>query len=165
MDDLQFRTNTTPEKKREYLRRIQVPLSLAILLSGFLSIGGVVILAEGITAQVWESDRFVTFCYNLLFCLIAFCSFLSLIKIIVDEKPFSKTLTVSMNLIAVLTLLASFLFPRIPGYVSSGFEILRLSADFILLDGKIFLTGLFLLILSRLIGTGFEMQKEMEEIL
>ena len=70
-----------------------------------------------------------------------------------------------MNLIAVLTLLASFLFPRIPGYVSSGFEILRLSADFILLDGKIFLTGLFLLILSRLIGTGFEMQKEMEEIL
>ena len=59
MDDLQFRTNTKPEKKREYLRRIQVPLSLAILLSGFLSIGGVVILAEVIYAQVWEYERFV----------------------------------------------------------------------------------------------------------
>ncbi|MBR3684044.1 MAG: helix-turn-helix domain-containing protein [Lachnospiraceae bacterium] len=91
------------------------------------------------------------------------CIFISLIKILIDESPFSKTLSYCVRIVSVLYLVGSVLFPRLSGYQSSGFDIIKVG-DFVLVDGNVLLFGLLLYIFGLLIQEGFKMQKELDAI-
>ncbi|MBQ2802005.1 MAG: DUF2975 domain-containing protein [Lachnospiraceae bacterium] len=92
------------------------------------------------------------------------CIFISLIKILIDESPFSKTLSYCMRIVSVLYLAGAVLFPRLSGYEPSRLRIFS-SADFVLIDGAVLMFGAILYILSMLIEEGFKLQKELDEVL
>ena len=89
---------------------------------------------------------------------------MTLVKILVDEKPFSKTLTWCIRIMGVMFMASAVIFPRLSGFQSSGFDIFA-SGDFVLIDGKMLVPGILLIVLGNLVMAGFDMQKEMDEIL
>lgn len=164
METNDFETDTKVSPKREFLHRMNGVMICAIFLTGVCAIAGVLFFVKGIPGKAWLDMGAIGFARRSLFYLVDLCALVSLLKIAIDEKPFSKTLTACIRIIAGLYIAASVLLPRLPGYQSSGFSLFW-TRDFTLIDGANLLTGLLLLILSCLIQAGFAMQKEMDEIL
>lgn len=91
------------------------------------------------------------------------CIFASLVKLLIDEKPFSNTLTLCMKVLAVLYVLEAVIFPRFDGYTTT-FQLFSWGNK-ALLDGNLLTIGVVLYVLSMIIQEGFHTQKEMEEII
>ena len=89
--------------------------------------------------------------------------FVSLIKVIYDEKPFSHTLVLCARIICGLYLLGSILLPRLSGF-ETNYEIFSFGS-FTLIDGNFLIRALLLYVFSEIIYEGFSMQKDIEEIL
>lgn len=159
-----FKTDTEPITKRGFPEKVGFLLTVSIFLTGLCSAGGVWFLIRAIRDAVWNEMGMMAFARKSLTFLCIFCAFLSSVKIAIDEKPFSRTLSICLWIIGGLITAASLLFPRLPGYQSSGFELFS-SNGFVLIDGMILMTGILFFILGSLIQAGFEMQQEMDEIL
>ena len=159
-----FVTDTAKTPKKEFLNRMSGIFTCAVFLTGICSIAGIWFLGYGVIHREWNEMGVVPFAWKTLMYLICMIAFVSLVKIAIDEKPFSRTLTWCIRIIGILLLTASVLFPRLPGYHSSGFEIFA-SQHFTLIDGAILLPGILFLIFSALIEEGFRMQKEIDEVL
>ena len=147
-----FELDTQPKKKQDFLKRIRIWIGVAIFLTGAMTIAGIdytvdMLFVKGIGKQE-----------------IASLAFVLLIKILIDEKPFSSTLTKGIQFSGLLFVIASIVIPRLGGYQSSGFEICSYGS-FVLIDGMFLLPGLLLIVLGRIIMAGFVMQKELDEIL
>lgn len=164
MENNTFKLDTEKSAKRSFLKRVNVAFSSAIVLTSIISVAHFIFLIRGISEQAWKELSVAGFVEMEFAYLSMFCIFISLIKILMDNKPFSKTLTYCIRIISVLYFVGAILFPRLSGYESSGFDILR-AGDFVLIDGKVLLFGLLLYIFSVLIEEGFKMQKELDEIL
>lgn len=100
--------------------------------------------------------------YAILFMY--FCCFVSLLKIALSDQPFSKSLVLCVQMIGWLFLASSVLFPRLPGYHSSGFEIFSYRS-FVLIDGINLTLGILIIIFGCLIHEGLRMQKDLDEVL
>ena len=72
----------------------------------------------------------------------------------VDEQPFSTTLTRGFSFIGILFMLVSVLIPRMGGYRSSGIELCSYGF-FVLCDGVYLIPGILLIVLGRIIRAGF----------
>ena len=168
MNNNDFKTDTNYVIRKKFSNKIEILLTISIFLTGFCSIGGVSFFITAVRENSWNEIGANTFAWKSLMFLCMFCAFISLVKIFInisiDEKPFSKTLSVCLWVIGGLFIVASVLFPRLSGYQSSGFELFS-SKNFVLIDGMILVLGLLFLILGSLIQAGFEMQKEMDGIL
>lgn len=164
MNNNDFYTNTQKSFKKEFLNKITGVFIAALFLTGLCSIGGFFFLFRGISEKVWSEIGIANFTWRLISFTSILCTFISLIKIAIDEKPFSKTLTCCLRIIALLFFFASFLLPRLSGYQPSGFALFS-AHNFVLIDGSILMTSLLLLILSSLIQAGFAMQREIDEML
>lgn len=64
----------------------------------------------------------------------------------------------------LLFLASSVLFPRLPGYHSSGIEIFSYGS-FVLIDGINLTLGILIIIFGCLIHEGLRMQKDLDEVL
>ena len=159
-----FKLDTQKSVKKNFLEKVKWPVSWAILFTGFVSIIGVVFIIRGVAEQLWNELGAANFVQQGLFYLSVICIFISLVKILVDEKPFSRTLSYCMRIVSVLYFIGAVLFPRLPAYQSSGFDVFS-AKDFVLLDGKVFLFGLLVYVFSVLVKEGFELQTEVDEIL
>lgn len=159
-----FKTNTLQSNKKNFLNKITGIFICAVFLTGICSIAGISFFIRGISEKIWLETGLVEYVKQSTLYLCCLCIFVSLIKIAIDEKPFSNTLTCCIRMIAILFLACSVLIPRLPGYQKSCFVILS-NQYFTLIDGTILLPGLLLFILSILVREGFEMQKELDEIL
>lgn len=164
MKDNDFRTDTDYVIKKKFSEKVGSLLTIAIFLTGFGSIGGMWSIISAVRDGSWNEIGVNAFAWRSLMFLCIFCAFIALMKIAIDEKPFSKTLAICLWTIGGLVMVASILFPRLSGYRSSGFELFS-SKSFVLIDGMILVVGILFIILGSLIKAGFEMQKEMEEIL
>lgn len=165
MERNDFRTDTAVQVKKDFIGRIGATFTAAIFLTGISFAAGVWGVAEGVRDCVWAESGAAPFVWKIFQTAIMLLIFLSLVKIAVDEKPFSKTLTWCIRIIGILLAAASAVMPRLEGYRSSGFEILSAGGGRPLIDGAILLAGLLLIILGNIIMAGFYMQKEMDEIL
>ena len=159
-----FRVNDKKEIRRRFNSRISLLLFISFFLTGFFSISGIWFLVQGIPGKWWEEMGASTFAWRVLQYLCAFSILIALIRIALSETPFSKTLTVCLWWIGGLFIAASVIFTRLPGYVTSGFRLFT-SGDFTLVDAGLLLPGLLLVILGSFVKMGFEMQKEIDEIL
>lgn len=159
-----FKTDTQKTPKKEFLSKVSGVFICALFLTGICSLGGICYIIRGIAEKVWQENGMADFAWRSMFYLVIISAFISLVKIAVDEKPFSRTLTYCVRAMAGIFLIASLLIPRLSGYQSSGFEIFS-KGSFVLIDGGILLPGLLLLLLSCLIKEGFDMQREINEIL
>lgn len=164
MPENNFKTNITKDNKKQFSSRFATLLGISIFLTGFLSIMGVYYIFHGIIVQEWTLSGFQDFAWRTLLFSSSIISFIGLVEIAVNEKPFSKILTFCVKLIGGLFTASAFLIPRLPGYSSSGFEIFS-CGSFVLIDGAILIPGLLLIILGGLISEGFHMQKEIDEII
>lgn len=164
MKDNDFRTDTNYVIKKKFSEKVGFLLIIAIFLTGFASIGGIWSIISIVRDGAWNELGTNAFAWRSLMFLCMFCAFIALIKIAIDEKPFSQTLSICFWIIGGLVTVASFMFPRLSGYQSSGFELFS-SKNFVLIDGMILVVGILFIILGSLIKDGFEIQKEMEEIL
>ncbi|MDO4338876.1 MAG: DUF2975 domain-containing protein [Eubacteriales bacterium] len=164
MKDNDFRTDTNNVIKKNFSEKVGSLLMIATFLTGIGSIGGVWSMISMIKDGSWSEIGINAFAWRSLMFLCMFCAFIALVKIAIDEKPFSKTLSVCLWIIGGLIIAASIVFPRLSGYRSSGFELFS-GKNFVLIDGMILVVGILFIILGSLIKDGFEMQKEMEEIL
>lgn len=164
MDRNDFRTDISGYQKKDFLKQIGGIFMAAVCLTGLCSIAGIWSIVRGIQQSVWNEIGAASFTWNAFRTVIMILIFGSLVKIAVDEKPFSKTLTWSIRIIGLLFVIASFTIPRLEGYQSSGFEIFS-SGSFVLIDGAILIIGLLLIILGNIVMAGFSIQKEMDEIL
>lgn len=144
--------------KKEFLERIKVPFNLALLLTAIQSIAAIVSLIVGIVNGAWKGQGASQFVAGTMFHLSIICIFVSLIKILIDEKPFSNTMVMCLRIIATLYTIGSVVLPVCPGYASS-FVFLAI------FDGSVLSVGVWLYILSVMIREGFDMQTELEETL
>lgn len=144
--------------KKEFLEKIKVPFNLALLLTLFQSIAAVCSLIAGVINGSWRGEDASRFVSSAIFGFSVICIFVSMIKIIIDEKPFSNTLVMCLRIIAVVHVIGSVVLPVCPGY-ESAFEFLAI------FDGNVLSRGVWLYILSVMIKEGFSMQTELEEVL
>lgn len=159
-----FCMNTRKKERRVFSQKTAVLLSFSIFLTGIVSLAGIYFFVRSVMEKTWNTTGMYAFAWKTLIYFIFFCCFVSMVKIALEEKPFSKTLTYCIWIIGGMFLAASFVFPRLEGYHSSGFELFS-SGSFVLIDGMFLLPGLLFIILGSLIKAGFEMQREMDEIL
>lgn len=164
MNTNDFQTNTDSGIRKTFSGRLKGLLAVSVFLTGFCSIGGTVFFIRAVRDGAWRDMGITPFAWKILIFLCMLCAFIALLRIAVEERPFSKTLSACVWLIGGLFTAASILFPRLPGYQSSGFELFS-GKHFVLIDGTVLMAGILLLILGSLIKAGFEMQKEMDEIL
>ncbi len=164
MKENDFELDISIYNKHDFLKKIGILLKTAIFLTGvssIISIGGIIVAVQ---QSVWNKIGVATFVWKIILSVIGILIFGSLIKILADKKPFSKTLTWSIRIIGILLVITSFLLPRLNDYQPSGFEIFAFKKG-VLFDGYTFLSGIILIILGNVIMAGFEMQKEMDDIL
>jgi predicted transporter len=164
MKENDFTTDITAVGKKNFLHRIGACFMAAICLTGLRSIAGILGIIAGIRENVWNEVGMASFVWKIFLTVIIVLLFCSLVKMAIDEKPFSGTLTWCIRIIGALFVLASLVIPRLDGYQPSDFRILS-SGDFVLIDGSILIFGLLLIILGNIVMAGFSMQKEMNEIL
>lgn len=164
MENHTFKLDTQKSVKKNFLEKINSVYSIGLFLTGLTSIGGVIFTFKGIAEQHWKEMGVAGFVQTEFYYLSIICIFISLIKILIDESPFSKTLSYCMRIVSVLYLAGAVLFPRLSGYEPSGLRIFS-SADFVLIDGAVLMFGAILYILSMLIEEGFKLQKELDEVL
>ena len=158
-----FRTDSTQSEKKEFLKRIGAVFSLSIILTGIAGIAGAVSLI-GTAVDGVDQLCSAKAAWQILYTAVILLVFVSLIKIAIDEKPFSQTLTWTIRLIGIFFIAASVVIPRLSGYQSSGFEFFS-SGSFVLIDLGVLLPGFLFVILANIIKAGFDMQREMDEIL
>ncbi|MDO5424204.1 MAG: hypothetical protein Q4F41_10795 [Eubacteriales bacterium] len=159
-----FQTDTRKPGKKEFLHRMGGVFTAALFLTGLYSATGLYFFVRSFSTHPWEEIGAAGFAWKCLTYLTAICVLVSLVKIALDEKPFSRTLAVCVRLIGGMFLAASVVIPHLSGYTFSGFAIGK-AGSFVLADGMILLPGLLLLLLGSLIQAGFDTQKEMDEIL
>lgn len=129
-----------------------------------MALGSITFFIIGIQESIWREIGMAAFVWRTFIEVITLIIFFSLIMLIINKRPFSKNLTWSIRIIGILFAIAAFVIPRLQGYESSGIEIFA-SGSFVLIDGAILIPGLLLIILGNIIMAGFDMQKEIDEIL
>ena len=159
-----FKTNTTVKTLKPFSKRIRILLYLSIFMTGLLCISSIGQIIIALKEKILQSPDLIPFAWKCLFFLCTLCCFVSLIKLIRSDNPFSRTLVACMKIIGFLVMTSSVLFPRLPGYHSSGFDICSYG-DFVLIDGAILSIGILIVIFSFLIHEGFHMQTDLDEIL
>ena len=159
-----FDVSTEKYEKKDFLKKVKPLLAIAILLTAICSFVGIFGLVQGVLESVWREVGMAFFAQQEFFYLLMIVACVTLVKILVDEKPFSKTLTWSIRIMGVMFIASAVIFPRLSGFQSSGFDIFA-SGNFVLIDGKMLVPGILLIILGNLVMAGFDMQKEMDEIL
>lgn len=155
-----FKMGMTKNETNEFSNRFRVILSIALCLTGLFCFSGVIFLLNG----KWSDLSAISLAWKVLIYICMLCCFLSLIKIALDEKSFSKILSFCIRLIGLLLIIASFVFPRLNGYQFSGFAIMKYK-DFVLIDGMILMIGLIILVFGFLLKDGYQMQSEIEGML
>ena len=80
------------------------------------------------------------------------------------QSALYKSLGLCVQMIGWLFLASSVLFPRLPGYHSSGIEIFSYGS-FVLIDGINLTLGILIIIFGCLIHEGLRMQKDLDEVL
>lgn len=163
MSDNNFTTNTQKQPKHTFSRQFSVMLSCSIVLTGLFSIVGIIFTIRNIVSHEWKENGITNFAWQILIYICALCCFIALIRIAVEERPFSKTLTLCMQIVGALLVVASVIFPRLPDYQFSGFAIFS-NGNSIFCDGMILLPGLLISLFGSLIKEGFTMQTEIDEI-
>lgn len=153
-----FKLDTKKSIKKNFLERIKIPFYGALLLTGIFSAMGIMMVISALISHKWKVMGVAQFVQIMFSYLIIICIFISLIKILIDEKPFSKTLCSCMRIISLLYIGAAILFQFLPGYESSGNTIFFVEAEMLL-------KCLLIYVFSILIEEGFKMQKELDEIL
>ncbi len=159
-----FKTDSVIGAEKTSFKSLKKVIWPAVLLTGLISFSGVIFWAVGFSNEMWNDIGIAAFAQKTLIYISFISVFIALLKIAFASQPFSRTLTFLMNLIGFLFTTSSFVIPRLPGYVSGGFELFSLGA-FVLLDGILLTFGLILIILSALLKNAFKTQKESNEIL
>ena len=164
MSQNDFRTDSSLNKSKQFSKRIKILTWFAVVLTGGFFIWGAGFMAIGITKSIWIEIGITRFAWQALGAVSTLCCFIFLMKLALSQQSFSRLISLCVWTIGGLFSAAALLFPRLPDYQSSGFEIIS-RGDFVLIDGAILLPGLLLVILGSLVDMGFRMQKEIEEIL
>lgn len=159
-----FDTNISYKHSKTFSTRMRILLFLALLMTGLISTAGIIQIAVCLKEHIWQSTDALPFAWNSLFFLCIFCCFVSLVKIALSDQPFSKSLVLCIQMIGWLFLTSSVLFPRLPGYHSSGFDIFSYGS-FFLIDGTNLTLGILIIIFGCLIHEGLRMQKDLDEVL
>lgn len=158
-----FCVDTSKEVKKDFLKKIEKPVGIAVFLAGIETISAILYFINGIINNIWNEIGISNFVVQGVHYLAVVCIFVSLVKVIFDGKPFSHMLTVCMRILAGIYMLGAIVFPRLPGF-ETNYNIFSLG-DFTLVDGHTLIVGLLFYIFSIMIHEGFAVQKEMEEII
>lgn len=154
-----FSVDTGRSAKKNFLEKIKLPFNLVLFLTGIQSIWAVVYLVYGVICffnGTWQISELGNFAASALYYMIILCIFVGLIKILVDEKPFSNTLAACMRIIAFLLMAGSLVLPRFEGY-ETNFTFL------FFLDGNLLTKGILFYVFGIMVKEGFGMQTELEE--
>lgn len=164
MNDFSTDTGCNTER-RGFSRKVRILIVFSVLFTGLFSAAGVAYVVSGIKEKVWETMGMTAFAWNVLAYAVTICCFIALVNLAVNKKsPFSKTIVFCIWTVGSMFAAASVLFPRLSDYQTSGFEFFSYG-DFVLIDGKPLLIGMLFIIFGSLIKAGFEMQREIDEIL
>lgn len=120
-------------------------------------------LIAGVVNSVWLEVGISNFVMGSAQYIAIICIFLCLVKLLIDEKTFSDTLTLCMKILSALYMIEGVIFPRFDGYTTT-FQLFSWGNK-TLLDGNLLTVGVVLYVLSMIIQEGFHTQKEMEEII
>lgn len=156
-----FSVDTSKQVKRDFLKRIKIPLGIALFLTGIETIVAIIFITKGFSVLVWNEIGICEFVKKCLHYLSTICVFVSLIVMIFNAKPFSHTFTICIRIISSLYFLGAILLPRVPGF-ETNYEIFSFN-NFTLIDGNSLIRALLLYVFSVIIYEGFSMQKDMEE--
>ena len=164
MEDNDFITDNHKDIKKKF------PLKLKILLGCGIFFTAPSLAIFGVLLMPFQEDfgkRYSSYGFAVLLLaeLGYFICFISLITIAAKKQYFTKMLTRCVKSIGALFMAASLVLPRLSGYHGSNFEIITNGKGFTLMDGLPLVVGIVILIFSYLLQYGFEMQKEMDEIL
>lgn len=155
-----FKMNTQRKEINIFSNRFGMLLSFSLVLSGLFCLSGLFLFMNG----AWHDLSDISLAWKSLVYLCVFCCFVAFIKIALDEKSFSRVLSFCIQLIGILWIMSSILFPRLNGYQFSGFAIFKYN-DFILIDGMILMIGMMILIFGFLLKDGYQMQKQIDEMI
>lgn len=156
-----FSVDTSKTSKKDFLKKVKIPLGIALFLSGVETLAAVLFFTKGIAVLAWNEMGACEFAVGCLHYLSMVFIFISLVKMTLDAKPFSHTFIVCIRVISGLYLLGAILIPRLPGF-ETNYAIFSFGS-FTLIDGNSLIKALLLYVFSVIIYEGFSMQKDMEE--
>ena len=144
-----FRVDTTSSEKKTFFKKKQTLLGLAFLLTVPQMFSAVILPIQ------WLLGARHGVALNVLVMTIAG---ISVLKMMLSDKTFSKTLVQCTRLEGYLIAVASVIFPLLPGYQASG-------STFFFCDSVLLLPGVLLIIMAELLKEAVAMQKELNEVL
>ena len=154
-----FRVDTTVPSEKKFVQKKQGLLGLALLLTIPYMFSAVYFpIRWFLDAENSIAHNAAVLAGNELYFLVMTIAGVSVFRMMISDKTFSKTLTQCTQLEGILLVAASVVFPLLPGYQASG-------STFFFSDMVLLLPGVLLLILAELLKEAFEMQKEQTEIL
>lgn len=154
-----FRVDTTPSASPSILRRRQTLLGLALLLTIPQMINAVYLpIRWALDAKAGAALNIAHLASNELYFLVMSIAGAAVLKIMLSDATFSRTLVRCTRAEGILLAAAAAVFPFLPGYTSSG-------STFFFFDAALLLPGVLLLILAELLAEAFALQTERNEIL
>ena len=99
--DNNFQVDTSKQVKKDFLKKTEIPLGIAFLLTGIETVAAILFFIKGISGAVWNEMGVYEFAVKSLHFASIVCIFLCLIKLIVDGKPFSHSFSICTRIIAV----------------------------------------------------------------
>ncbi|MDD2979606.1 MAG: DUF2975 domain-containing protein [Hespellia sp.] len=164
MDENIFTTDVEAKPKKSFSGGFKFLLGLGIFLTGLMNLVGIQFIVLGVIEQVWREMGMFEYVRQGILYLCLMCCFAFMVKIAVNERPFSNLLVRCVRIIGCLITISAFLLPRLSGYEDSGFVIMQFGS-FTLIDGNMLMFGTLLLIFAGIIKEGFSMQNELDEVL
>ena len=98
-----FDTNISVKHSKTFSTRMRILLFLALLMTGLISIVGIIQIVLCLKEHIWQSTDVLPFAWNTLFFLCIFCCFVSLLKIALSDQPFYKSLVLCVQMIGCCT--------------------------------------------------------------
>lgn len=151
-----IKVNCERNLKIEFSRGFKLLVGFGIFLIGCVLSAYITFLFNIESPKSFEIIALVFKLIQMLTC------FITLIYILANKRPFSKTIVWCVYLLGFYYIIASFIFPIFPTF-NTDFYILQFSSFYI--DGNYLLKGLIILVFARIIKYGFEYQNRDDETL
>ena len=154
-----FRVHTTSSEKKTFFKKKQTLLGLAFLLTVPQMFSAVILPIQWLLgARHGVALNVTSIASQELYFLVMTIAGISVLKMMLSDKTFSKTLVQCTRLEGYLIAVASVIFPLLPGYQASG-------STFFFCDSVLLLPGVLLIIMAELLKEAVAMQKELNEVL
>lgn len=157
-EDIKLDCEKNNDCKLKFSRKFKVLIGFSIFFTAMSSLAGVLFFTA--REEIVEAFGMNEYMFRCLFSLTMTFVCITLIKIAVSKKPFSRMLVRCLYFIGGLLMISGIVGPLLPGFQSLGFELISYGGNYI--EGYAFSIGVLFMVFGRIMLYGLDYQSEVD---